>query len=76
MKETSGCLTVIGMMIGALFALAILMALPTMLLWNAIVPDITNYAVTELSFWQALGLNLLCGILFKSSASTSTSKSE
>jgi hypothetical protein len=75
MKETTGCLTLIGGMIGVVFALAVLMALPTMLLWNAIVPDITKNAVTELSFWQALGLNFLCGILFKNN-SVSTSKSE
>lgn len=75
MKEMAGCLTVIFGMIGAVIVLAVLMALPTMWLWNAIVPDITKNAVTELTFWQALGLNFLCGILFKSSG-FSHSKSE
>jgi len=75
MKEMAGCLTVIFGMIGAVIVLAVLMALPTMWLWNAIVPDITKNAVTELTFLQALGLNFLCGILFKSSG-VSASKSE
>jgi hypothetical protein len=35
-------------------------------------PDITKGAVTSLSFWQALGLNFLCGILFKSSNSSNS----
>lgn len=51
-----------------LVVLCLLMALPVMLLWNAILPDITRGAVTELTFWQALGLNLLCSILFKPSS--------
>lgn len=75
MKGMTGCLTVIFGMLTMVAILAVLMALPTMWLWNAIVPDITKNAVTELSFWQALGLNLLCGILFKNS-SVSSSKSE
>lgn len=70
-----GCLTLIFGMFAMVIVLAVLLALPTMLLWNAVVPDITKNAVTELTFWQALGLNFLCGILFKNS-SASASKSE
>lgn len=33
-----------------------------MLLWNAILPDL--FQVGALSFWQALGLLILCKILF------------
>ena len=33
-----------------------------MLLWNAILPKVT--AVKELSYWQGVGLLLLCKILF------------
>lgn len=75
MKEMAGCLTVIFGMVAMVVIMALVMALPTMWLWNAIVPDITKNAVTELTFWQALGLNFLCGILFKSSG-VSASKSE
>lgn len=51
--------------------LALLMALPTMWLWNALIPDI--FGLTVIGFWQALGLNVLSGILFKSSTSSSKS---
>ncbi len=56
-----------------IFFVAILASIPTWLLWNWVVPDITKNAVTEISLFQALGLNLLCGILFKSSSSGSKS---
>lgn len=39
-----------------------LAALAVMLLWNAILPSLL--AVGRLGFWQALGLLLLCRILF------------
>lgn len=43
---------------------AILFALPTMLLWNwALEPAISS--VNQISFFQAMGINLLAGILFK-----------
>jgi hypothetical protein len=76
MKVMAGCLTVILGMFAMVAILAVLMALPTMLLWNALIPDITKNAFTEITFWQALGLNFLCGILFKSSSFSSATKSE
>lgn len=33
-----------------------------MLLWNAVVPDVTGFK--SISYWQAMGLMLLCKILF------------
>ena len=42
---------------------AFLMTLPTMWLWNWLMPLI--FGLIKINFWQALGLNLLCGILFK-----------
>ena len=49
-----------------IFALAIIMALvmalPTMLLWNAVMPDI--FGLIEISFIQALCLNFLANIFF------------
>jgi len=38
-------------------------AFPVMWLWNALVPDL--FHLGPITFWQALGLNLLCSILFK-----------
>lgn len=42
---------------------AVIMAFPTMWLWNWIMPAICGFG--KLSVWKALGLNYLCGILFK-----------
>ncbi len=69
-----GCLALIILWLCFVFCAAIILALPTMWLWNAVVPDITKNAVTTLTFWQALGLNFLCGILFKSSSVSSSSE--
>jgi small-conductance mechanosensitive channel len=43
---------------------SLIMAFPTMWLWNWIMPAICGFG--KLSVWKALGLNFLCGILFKS----------
>ena len=45
--------------------IAFLMALPVMWLWNSIIPDVTKGAITELNFWQALGLNFLCNFMIR-----------
>lgn len=42
---------------------SLIMAFPTMWLWNWIMPAICGFG--KLSVWKALGLNFLCGILFK-----------
>jgi hypothetical protein len=55
--------------IGLVFVVAMLMTLPTMWLWNWLMPTI--FGLIKIGFWQALGLNLLAGILFKSSSSSS-----
>lgn len=52
---------------------AILFALPTMLLWNwALEPAVEG--VNQIGFLQAMGINLLAGILFKSSSTSDSSK--
>ena len=51
--------------------LALLMGLPTMLLWNWLMPEI--FGLKAIGFWQAVGLNFLSSILFKSSSTTSSS---
>jgi hypothetical protein len=47
-------------------------ALPVMLLWNVVVPDL--FGLPSISFWQALGLSMLSALLFKSSSSSGSSK--
>ena len=74
-----------GMSVGAIIAVIILaLALAfgvlcfnawiLMLLWNAVVPVLWTGA-PHLSFWLAMGLILICNILFKSVGHSSGSKS-
>ena len=60
---------VISLVLVAIFAA--ITAVFTMLLWNWLMPTI--FGLVEISFWQAFGVNLLCGILFKSSISSKSS---
>lgn len=48
---------------------AVLLALPTMLLWDYVMPIV--FSLPKITLFQALGLNLLCGILFRSRTSSS-----
>jgi hypothetical protein len=64
MKVVVGLLTVLGLAI----LLAMIMALPTMWLWNYIMPDI--FGLIEINFYQALAMNVLSSILFKANTST------
>ena len=57
---------VVGVILGLVVLLAVIalvLALPTMWLWNWLMPEI--FGLKAISFWEALGLNMLCGILFK-----------
>ena len=70
MKFDIGVLLVILLMV---IVISIFMALPTMLLWNWLMPTI--FGLKTITFMQALGLNILSNILFnKTSSSTSNSK--
>jgi hypothetical protein len=44
--------------------LALIVSLPVMLLWDWVMPAI--FGLPEITWLQALGLSLLCGLLFKS----------
>ena len=55
--------------IGLVVVVAVLTVLPTMWLWNWLMPVI--FGLIKIGFWQALGLNLLAGILFQKSSSSS-----
>ena len=56
-------LTVLGAIMVVLI-ISILMAFPTMWLWNWLMPAI--FGLIKINFWKALGLNILTGILLKS----------
>lgn len=47
----------------------VLGGIPVMFLWNWLMPAI--FGLPTISIWQAIGLSVLCGILFKSSSSSS-----
>jgi predicted benzoate:H+ symporter BenE len=49
-------------------ALSLVIAYPLMLLWNGLIPAI--FGLKTITFWEAFGLYLLCGILFKNSSSS------
>ena len=56
--------------IGMVIVVAVLMAWPTQWLWNnALIGTIDG--LNPIGFWQALGINVLCGILFRNSTSSS-----
>jgi hypothetical protein len=62
----------LGLILAALVTLvvvAILLAWPTQWFWNnALVGAVDG--INPIGFWQALGINILCGILFKNSNSS------
>ena len=69
MNTTEKLGTIFGAL--ALVALAaLILALPTQWLWNTCLVPALN-SVNPIGFWQALGLNVLASILFKSTTSNS-----
>jgi hypothetical protein len=60
MKSIEAILLVIGLLILS----ALLMAIPTMLLWNWLLPHLFN--IPAITLYEAVGINILSGILFKS----------
>ena len=53
-----------GMFLGVIFVTlcALVLGLPLMALWNWLMPML--FGLTKITFWQAIGLNILAGILF------------
>ena len=60
--------TVIIIIVALLFIIlmACLLAIPTVLLWNWLMPEI--FSLPIITIQQAFGLNLLAGMFFRSSA--------
>jgi membrane protein required for beta-lactamase induction len=54
----------IAAFIGMIAIAIVLLGYPLMLLWNWLMPII--FGLPEITFWQAIGLNFLSTILFKS----------
>jgi len=62
MEDFFKAVGVIVVFIGIIFGLALILALPTMWLWNWLMPDI--FGLTKITLAQAFGINLLSSILF------------
>lgn len=58
----------IGILLIGLLVICILLGVPLMFLWNWLMPVI--FGLKTISFWQAVGLNLMCGILFRANVKT------
>jgi len=56
--------------VGVILLLGMLMAYPTMWLWNDLAPSL--FGLKVITLWQAWELNILCGWLFRSSTSGSS----
>ena len=63
-REVKRAIEAILMVVGLIVLAGILFALPLQLLWNWLIP--TLFALPEITFWQACGLQLLSTLLFKS----------
>jgi hypothetical protein len=55
--------------IATLIGISLIMAVPTMLLWDWLMPEL--FGLKTVTLFQAWGLNFLCGMLFKSHTSVS-----
>lgn len=65
------CFAIVGaVLFGLVCAVLIgaIVALPTWLLWNWLMPSI--FGLPQIGIWQSLGLIILCNILFKTSVTT------
>ena len=64
MKST---IEAIALFLGTIAIIVVLLGYPVMLLWNWLMPEL--FGLSEVTFWQAIGLNILCTILFRPSIS-------
>ena len=59
------------MIVGLLILACLLFGLPLQILWNLLMPEI--FGLPYISFWQAVGLNLIATILFRPTINIKTS---
>lgn len=63
-------LATIGLFVVLIVLIPLILALPTMWLWNWLMPEI--FDLTTITFWQALGINILSSLLFKNTTTNSS----
>jgi len=54
--------------VAGVLGVCLITALPVMWLWNSLCPEL--FGLPLLNFWQALGLNLLCSLMLRTSVSS------
>jgi hypothetical protein len=71
MRDTEGCLLAI---LAVILIIALMFICPwiEMMLWNWVMVDL--FAMPTVTFWQMFGLNWLCGLLFRRSNSSISTK--
>ncbi|MFA5166607.1 MAG: hypothetical protein WC449_04980 [Candidatus Paceibacterota bacterium] len=62
-----GCLLIVVLML----VIAVLSAIPVLILWNWLMPDL--FGLQTINLWQAIGISVLCSLLFKSSVPSNSS---
>lgn len=70
MEKLLAAVFVFVMFVVIVVLMGALCALPVMWLWNGILPNL--FAFPHIGFLQSWGLLILCGLLFKSSSSSSS----
>ena len=60
----SSLVFIVGYIIG-FSAILFIIAWPFMLVWNAVIPNITNNSLTPLSYWQSVGVIIISTFLFR-----------
>jgi hypothetical protein len=65
LTKIKSSLATILVVLAILFLVSLVLGLPLMLLWNWLIPTI--FGLTKITFFQAVGLNFLCSIMFKNS---------
>ena len=58
--------------VGLVIVIGLFLAIPTMLLWYWLMPEI--FGLTTITIWQAWGLNILSGIFFKKGGKSTDNK--
>ena len=61
--KTEETVTRVLLALGVIALYGILLGLPLQILWNWLMPTIFN--LPTITFWQAMGLNIMASILFK-----------
>lgn len=62
----------IASIVGLLILAAMLFGMPLQLLWNWLMPRL--FSLPYITFWEACGLNLMAGILFRSNITVKKDK--